>query len=676
MIDSVCDQHAAKPPREQPAFRDGQVLRAEDLRREDQYRHQAMREHQAQVHSAGIVSGLWLQRDGKRIRITPGMAVDGKGRTILVSNEETIPTCALAEVWIAFQESPADGDDPNTPEGAPSRYVPGYEILIREAGICREETLDAVYLGTVYDLGVKIDSIPNTNANAAAAEAVVIREGQGQNEFPDGVLRSGRRYVRAVGGRVEAASRTSRLLLGPEKPLDPRLFAISTREHANQPYVDHLTVEAGGILHLHSPSLMDLRFHDAESKPASLGLGYHHLEFRNSDILAPNHLAARLLTLSDHLIQPLFKLEGAAKKIAEEFVQRPSLSECECDAIAKILCQWLNGLIAKAGRNSQESTQFFHMAFDERNSLELREETRSLLLAQHGESFQKQPALLMRHLLEDLFYPLLPRTDGKMRTNRVLEFRGGEPAGKAPRPNEFYLSQIETDDGSHEELRLEIHHPGKENNPERFKAVVRTPKEVPPAEEDSPIPNPLLPFCLSVDASRTVTVTCLKVFPSRCAVRSHIPKPKSEFCGFGRGLILKIEAEKDEADKASAAADDLSLVAPWDLVMSEISLTKMAEGKFQLKLKLKNTGNAEMVGIQLHVLIFSTDSPEADPIRETVLRDLALPAGEIADYHTAPLEISYGASGIVNENLNAHLLALGAGPGGTVAEEKRTVPVS
>ena len=95
----------ADTPR-RPSFRDGQVLRAGDLRADDAEHTRAGRRHAGMVHAPGLVAGLWLsaEEEDTNVIVSPGMAIDGAGRSILVGRSRSVPipdSKAEYEVWLA-----------------------------------------------------------------------------------------------------------------------------------------------------------------------------------------------------------------------------------------------------------------------------------------------------------------------------------------------------------------------------------------------------------------------------------------------------------------------------------------------------------------------------------------------------------------------------------------------
>src|SRR5262245_26036987 len=122
-----------------PFFRDGQVLRAGDLRGDDAERTRAERRHAGMVHTPGLVAGLWLsaEEEDTNVTVSPGMAIDGAGRSILVGRSRSVPISdptAEYEVWIAHVETPADADSTRVPLAPPDRYTETSRVLFSPLG--------------------------------------------------------------------------------------------------------------------------------------------------------------------------------------------------------------------------------------------------------------------------------------------------------------------------------------------------------------------------------------------------------------------------------------------------------------------------------------------------------------------------------------------------------------
>ena len=69
---------------------DGQFLTAEDFATEQAYHLAALRRHAIGHHSWGIVQGLDLHVTEGRLTITPGLAIDGYGRELVLPRAETV----------------------------------------------------------------------------------------------------------------------------------------------------------------------------------------------------------------------------------------------------------------------------------------------------------------------------------------------------------------------------------------------------------------------------------------------------------------------------------------------------------------------------------------------------------------------------------------------------------
>ena len=125
--------------------RDGQVLHATDLTAEGLVlRVQAVRRHTTLADLPGVLAGLWPDLpEGKRgtLTVSPGMAIDAAGRSILVEETDdsvSIPDTAVTDrkVWIAYRQDPEDEDDAATARQA-DRYRESHRLLLHRAGRVR-----------------------------------------------------------------------------------------------------------------------------------------------------------------------------------------------------------------------------------------------------------------------------------------------------------------------------------------------------------------------------------------------------------------------------------------------------------------------------------------------------------------------------------------------------------
>lgn len=93
-------------------FNDGMLLSAADLRVEQNAHLWRDRLHQALLHGAGTVWGLGVRRsaDGRQLQVEAGLAVDPRGRNLLVSNTLCLDVGALDAATVgAFPAAPTEG---------------------------------------------------------------------------------------------------------------------------------------------------------------------------------------------------------------------------------------------------------------------------------------------------------------------------------------------------------------------------------------------------------------------------------------------------------------------------------------------------------------------------------------------------------------------------------------
>jgi hypothetical protein len=94
------------------SYFDRQFLRAEDFRLEQGYHLSRRRGVSAGMFQPGVATGLDVVRvDAGSVRITAGLAVDGRGREIVLDEDSgvfPVDPAAPVEIWIAYAEAPSD----------------------------------------------------------------------------------------------------------------------------------------------------------------------------------------------------------------------------------------------------------------------------------------------------------------------------------------------------------------------------------------------------------------------------------------------------------------------------------------------------------------------------------------------------------------------------------------
>jgi hypothetical protein len=94
------------------SYFDRQFLRAEDFRLEQGYHLGRRRGLSAGMLRPGVATGLEVVRvDAASVRVTAGLAVDGRGREIVLDGDSgafPVDPAAAVEIWIAYAEAPSD----------------------------------------------------------------------------------------------------------------------------------------------------------------------------------------------------------------------------------------------------------------------------------------------------------------------------------------------------------------------------------------------------------------------------------------------------------------------------------------------------------------------------------------------------------------------------------------
>lgn len=208
-----------------PRFADGQVLSAGDLTAEQTYLTAARRRHLLSGHTPGIVFGLEPSLQNGVVTVSPGLAIDGAGRELIVS-EATAPRSATPS-------------GPATPgSGSEIGIYVQYSLVAGAGGDPAHPRLTEQ--ADVFTGPVSADTTPVSDVTAlpddASAPACpvllgVVKAGGAQIDL------TGRRYAGAVGSAVTAPQGTSRIAFGRTGSL-----ALSVAEQI-EPSV---RVDAGG----------------------------------------------------------------------------------------------------------------------------------------------------------------------------------------------------------------------------------------------------------------------------------------------------------------------------------------------------------------------------------------------------------------------------------------------
>jgi hypothetical protein len=88
---------AAPPSRVR--WRERQTVRAADLAAEQDYRLDARRRHLRGRHLPGVAAGLGLEAGADGVTVAPGLAVDGRGRSIVLAHPQTLDPATLEDAF-------------------------------------------------------------------------------------------------------------------------------------------------------------------------------------------------------------------------------------------------------------------------------------------------------------------------------------------------------------------------------------------------------------------------------------------------------------------------------------------------------------------------------------------------------------------------------------------------
>jgi hypothetical protein len=105
-----------------PRYAEGQILGAAELIDEQEYLIASRRRHLISGHAAGIVTGLEPSLTDGVLAVSPGFAVDGCGRELVISEVTQVPapgagqaTTADLDIYVQYERVATSGDDPGHP---------------------------------------------------------------------------------------------------------------------------------------------------------------------------------------------------------------------------------------------------------------------------------------------------------------------------------------------------------------------------------------------------------------------------------------------------------------------------------------------------------------------------------------------------------------------------------
>ena len=109
--------------RSRPAYFRGQLLDETDFRVEQDYHRNASLRHNTTLHSWGVVDGLTVSLDGRRVTVAPGVAVDRLGREIALDETTTLDVATFdsaqtISILLSYEEGTGEQRQSDYGEGA------------------------------------------------------------------------------------------------------------------------------------------------------------------------------------------------------------------------------------------------------------------------------------------------------------------------------------------------------------------------------------------------------------------------------------------------------------------------------------------------------------------------------------------------------------------------------
>lgn len=139
------DSSDLSQPLVRPHFFAGQLLTAADLDLDQEYLSRKRSIHDRWLHGWGVVCGLEVESSGDdTIVVSPGVAVDGHGREIVVPAAAPLrierPESGFEDLDVVLRFADR-AEDAHTPEGEPTRIADGYALDARPQGTASRDEI-------------------------------------------------------------------------------------------------------------------------------------------------------------------------------------------------------------------------------------------------------------------------------------------------------------------------------------------------------------------------------------------------------------------------------------------------------------------------------------------------------------------------------------------------------
>lgn len=148
-------------PRRRVNYFEGRLLSADDLRAEQQSARERAWLHNRMLHGSGVVSGLDVTVEGDDIVVSPGMAIDGLGREIVLGESLCLDgSGVVASSHGRVHLAVSWGEEPDDVVIGPEGPVPGHFVerprLVLFESVAGGPGEDGVVLARVHRAGVAL----------------------------------------------------------------------------------------------------------------------------------------------------------------------------------------------------------------------------------------------------------------------------------------------------------------------------------------------------------------------------------------------------------------------------------------------------------------------------------------------------------------------------------------
>ena len=671
-------------------YRDGGVLSAAALALDSAANDAAWNQHQSTAHIGGVVAGLFVTRkkNGDRksgtqvqesvnapdpsqngdvytVQVGPGAAIDSEGRMLLVRNVWTSKPFLVREkyfaVWLKYAAQ---------------------KVSENASGLSRyDETLEP----SVEELDQT--AIPCPADDSKGILLAIIRKNQKGEFLIDDCCR---RYVGAIGNRIDAPSKRASIALGPQSARDIRRFAIAVQSDLAQPQHDVLTWESTGTIRFRDPTSVLFpeekeKVDQVEQSPI-LVVGSPTVNITPEDILDPC-AAWEHLCVKDH--------DGKIIKDKSGFVILPGILDlvATCDQnelrlppncsvqLTLVLVRVLNQLIRSTADSAlndardranpnlvkvpvstgdaaldSAGNRYVVRAVNSDGTYVLldaapppKPTTKSLAEIQLLGRF---PAFLTANTPSELLIRWLPHwysLPGELICRLLLDnflkdalrplsipqprglfFNGSRPADLEPAASRIHLVEFKKDGQTYRQLRITIPDPGKENSPQRYRCSIGTSDCI-----DTPAPVPEKNFW---NQQTSYPRGILSVLADK-SVDIHnqlnvFPGQDSLF----PGLILKLQPTSDSSSQGAGGTSGTGTGSSGNatipttpilgnaVVWDAPRVARLTKNILQFSGNLINVTQLDVESLRVFVTVIGKDNTNPPPLTFEIVTNKRLPA--------------------------------------------------